>query len=133
MYKSEIRPSHNVHNETKYDILHCLTKKQTFMSPREISEETSLSYGNVCRQLTRLVDMGYIYRRNEFRKGYKNYYCYGYPKPKGLFFLDGRKGRKGADYKVKARELTGKFVSLRKDIPIPQEIINEYEALKDIT
>ncbi len=133
MYKSDSRPTHNVHNETKYDILNSLSKKQVFMSPREIAEVTGLTYGNVCRQLTRLVDMGYIHRRNEFRKGYKNYYCYGYPKPKGLFFLDGRKGRKGADYKVKARELTGKFVSLSKDKPIPQEIINEYEALKDIT
>ncbi len=131
MYKSEICPSKNVNNETKYDILHCLVKKQSFMTPREIANETGLTYGNVKRQLTRYVDMCYIYRRNEFRKGYRNQYCYGFPKPKGLVFLNGKHGRYGAEDKVKMRELTGKFVSLSRDKPIPQEIINEYEILKD--
>ncbi len=129
MYKSAIDPTRNVNNETKFDIISCLAKEQRHMSPREIADLTSLTYGNVCRQLTRYTDMGYIYRRKEFRKGYKNYYCYGFPTHKGLRFLIGKNERIGAGKRVEIRELTGKFVSLSKNKYVPIELITEFKAL----
>lgn len=129
MYKSDIQPTKNVNNETKFDILSCLAREQRHMSPREIAELTGLTYVTVREQLRRYTDMGYIYRRIESRKGYKNYYCYGFPTHKGLRFLIGKNERIGALKRVEIRELTGKFVSLSRNKYVPIEIITEFKAL----
>lgn len=94
------------YNEVKYKILLILSETLDDLSPQEIAGAVGITKQSAKEQMRGLTDMGYIWRKKETRKGYRNYYSYFNLKPKGYRVLKRLKER------VKLQEQTGVPISL---------------------
>lgn len=94
------------YNEIKYRILYLLSETLDDLSPQEIADAVGITRQNVKEQMHRLVDMEYVWRKTETRKGKRNYFAYCNLKPKGKRVLKRLKER------VALQEQTGRDISL---------------------
>ncbi len=69
----------NRHNETKLLILKALARPTRWLTSDDFAEICGISPNNASRQLTKLTNQGYIWRRNIGRKSFR----YRYLKPMG--------------------------------------------------
>lgn len=69
----------NRHNETKLLILKALARPTSWLTSDDFAELCNISPNNASRQLTKLTNQGYIWRRNIGKKSYR----YRYLKPMG--------------------------------------------------
>jgi hypothetical protein len=134
-FLSNIFMSNHKFNEMKYRILNLLFYATEYLSPKDIAEKLGANLKTTKNHLSRLSRMyhrhkksdlrhsfGYIWRKKEWRKGRRNKYCYRFLKPDGLkiFYR--------LDERVKIRRITGIFVPLNLNKPIPYEARMRYQA-----
>jgi predicted transcriptional regulator len=116
-------PKHH-YNEMKYLILSLLRSSNKDYSPREIADAVGTTLDGAKQRLRLLNMLGYIWRKEETRKGRKNYFSYKNLKPKGeRVFLR-------LDERVKIREVTGIDISLNLNKHIPDYAVIEYRKTK---
>ena len=118
----------HAYNEVKFKILALLQPSMRYYAPEEIASELGLTPGSVRTRLSKLCELGYIWRKKEYRIR-KNQFCYGRLKHKGIRVLIGTNWYTGLTKRMEMRHVTGEKISLNLRKAPTEEQKRKYERL----
>ncbi len=122
----------NAYNRTKYEILKLLYDSDKDYTPREIADEIGIAH-NAAQQRLRMLNLqGYVWRREEYRSGYTNQYCYRNLKKKGIRVFQRLRRRimvelsSGMEVSLNLNKPEPKFTNTIWNTGFRSNIINQY-------
>lgn len=129
-YRGNNRTQKHSYNEVKFKILRFLQPHKRHYAPEEIANELGLTPGSVRTRLSKLHQLGYIWRKKEYRTTRRNPFCYGALKPLGERVLNGTNRYTGMIQRREMQRITGESITLNLKREPTLEQKRKYERLR---